>query len=140
MANYLQEKKKTEEIINSFYTNYGFFAFNKDQLDEGLKKLNCKKSELASIGGGGFMLKTKIPEYMQAWEDFDNVEKQRLLNDDYLFEALVYELSNHEFCCNQDPEPTLSALGVDIEWIDANWKQDVFKRAKREYFANLGDY
>lgn len=38
----------------------------------------------------------------------------------HFYQALRYELENHEYCVTYDPEPALSALGFSVEGIETN--------------------
>lgn len=38
----------------------------------------------------------------------------------HFYQALLYELENHEYCVTYDPEPALNALGFSVEEIETN--------------------
>ena len=72
-----------------------FFAFSGLQLVAGLKKINEKKENLTSIGGGGFLPKENLDTYLEemlkvsGW--FNNEVKKLNANS-----VIRYELNNYE--------------------------------------------
>jgi hypothetical protein len=59
-----------------------------------------------------------------------------LLDDGFLLDALVYQLSNHEFCYTNSSADALEAVGVSF---DDERVARILKEAKAIYWANLGD-
>ena len=76
-----------------------FFAFNKEQLAEGLIKVNAKDtSEIYSIGSGGFIRKDASKAFNQLMTRHEYELKALKRDEATLLKALVYELQNHEYC------------------------------------------
>lgn len=109
--NYLELKSKQQSEIDDFPMA---FAFNQKQLDEGLEKLGITASEAIRIPGGGFIRKTDRQSFMDMFSRHAQENDEALKEDDFLVDALEYELGNHEFCITHDPEPALSAVGVTL--------------------------
>ena len=83
---------------------------------------------IVSIGAGGYLLKNKR-EAFHALFNRQAAERKELKKDESkLVEALVYELSNHEYCITGNPEDALNALGLTLESVP----QRVLKRAINE--------
>ena len=58
-------------------------------------------------------------------------------DDQYAYEAFLYELGNHEFCITYEVEPTLAAIGLtEDEVLNDCRLAAIFKEAKRDYLAS----
>lgn len=110
---YTDIKKQQQNEIDNFPM---FFAFNNKQFDEGMQKLGvADKNELCSTPYGGFIRK-KDKDNLRALLLRQREERESRLKDrEFLIDALVYELNNHEFCYTQDPENALEALGISLD-------------------------
>jgi hypothetical protein len=127
---YSELKAQQQKAINDFPI---FFAFNNEQLETGLKKLNTTKEEIRSIGSGGFVRKTDQEALVKLSMEQHNAINNAMLDDDFLISAITYELGNHEFCITYDPTDTIEALGLDL--TDARVRS-CFKKARKEYLAS----
>lgn len=108
-ADYWKLRNEKQQLFNDFSNKYMFFAFNYNQFEEGLKKLNCKESDVISIFTGSFILKDKIKEYNNIYKDLDISEI--LKNDPDLMESAIYEeLCNHEYIILFDPQTTIETV------------------------------
>lgn len=96
-----------------------FFAFSNEQFVKGMKKLNLDPhndlDKIISIGSGGYLLKTEIDAFKQAFIKSENDMKEAMKDDKFLLDALIYELDNHEFGYTDDPESALDALGFTLD-------------------------
>ena len=109
---YTELKAKHREEWNAFPIA---FAFNKEQLSEGLRKLGVTKEEVVGVQGGGFIRKTDEQKFFDLFlRQFEETEKHTL-DDTFLLDAIKYELANHEFCVTYDPIPALDAIGVSLD-------------------------
>jgi len=133
MNKYLLLKKQIEKKINNFNN---FFAFNEEQLNEGLKKLNCEKKDLISFGYGEFINKKDKEDYIKMWKEIKQMEKEFLNEDKNLFEALCYELNNHEYAYTNELEPTLDCLNLTYEKLTDNQKE-ILEQAIKKCFNEV---
>ena len=120
METYTEQKKRHQEEINVF--DGLFFAFNNEQFQEGLDKVGVKKEDakekIYSIGAGGYILKTQSPAFHAMFKRQGQERKDLKKDTKKLFEALVYELRNHEYCITYDTADALETLGLTKEEID----------------------
>ena len=63
---------------------------------------------------GGYCDRSVIESNKKAMNDLYNLEQDLLKDNAFLYDALVYELFNHEYSYTRDLEPTISALGLDL--------------------------
>lgn len=114
-----------------------FFAFDKDQFSQGMKKIGLDPSDTDktySLGNtGGYILKEKSPEYKAMFDRHEQELAERMEDKDFLYNALVYELCNHEYCITQSYTDALYALGINEEDIDTK----VLLKACREADTEL---
>lgn len=108
-----------------------FWAFSNEQLEEGLKKVNARKEEIYSIGAGGYVRKDKANELKELLERQERERKELRKDNKLLFDALVYELWNHEYCVTYDYNDALNALGITKEDVGV----DMLKKACRKALA-----
>jgi hypothetical protein len=131
--NYHQLKAKHQKEYNELSEAQGvFYAFSDKQFKEGLQKLGLTeetaKSKISSIGGGGYMITDKV-QSIADWSDRKYDEMQEALKgEEFLLEALTYELCNHEYCITGDSRDALQALGLEAKDIP----QEVFRKARME--------
>lgn len=128
METYNQFKKRHSEEMNNFEEI--FFAFSNQQFKEGMEKLGLNEKDtqkVYSIGNGGIILKEKAKEFHAMINRFSNELKENLKNDDFLLDALSYELANHEYCITYDLTDTLDCLELELKDI----KPEILKLAKQ---------
>lgn len=90
------------------------FAFSEEQLTAGLEKLGATRDEVVAIGAGGFVRKADRAAFDAMWDRQADAMDKAMADDDFMADAIRYELGNHEYCITYDPEPTLSALGLSM--------------------------
>ena len=109
-----------------------FWAFNKKQFSEGMKKVGLDETDtkkIMSLGCGGYILKTKSNAFGELF-DRQSEERERIVEDrETLLSALTYELQNHEYCITYDPTPALSALGLTFADVDKEILKEAQSRA-----------
>lgn len=119
---YVEFKRNREKEINNFPMG---FAFSNKQLEEGMKKLNVTdKSELLSIGAGGFIRKTDKEKFTNLMNKYDT-EFKRLIEADktgegFIYDMFYYELANHEYLYTLELDDTFDALGLTYDNIKNN--------------------
>ena len=95
-----------------------FWAFNKEQLNEGMAKNPLEKGDkFVSIGAGGFMPKSHVDEWIAGMKAITKWTKESKKNDN---EVIRYELSNYEcyYCGDiEDAMPRLSELGYTRQQV-----------------------
>ena len=129
MENYTELKARHAKEFNDF--EGVFFAFSNEQLKEGMDKIGLTindTKQIMSLGAGGYILKLAAPAFAAMMKRHTDEKKTRAQEEKYLFESLVYELNNHEFCVTLDPADALDALGYNKEDIDPK----ILKRAMAE--------
>jgi len=123
---YLTLKRKHQEEVNNFPI---VFAFSAKQFEEAMTKLGLTVADtdkIYSIDGGGYIRKTDSETFSEMVERHDKEMKDAINSDltgeGFIFEMFSYELSNREYGYTGDIEPTLDALGLTVEEIQANNK------------------
>lgn len=132
LETYTQQKKRHSDEISTFKGL--FWAFSNDQLTEGLSKINATVKDIVNIGAGGFILRTEL----QGFKDMlarHALECKELKKDvKKLFDALVYELGNHEYCITYDATDALDALGLTKEDVDPDLLKKACRQSLKESF------
>ena len=139
MNSYLELMKKQETERNNFPM---FFAFNKEQFEEGMRKLGLEPNDtgaLLKLGDtGGFIRKDDKPDFSDMMERH-YLEKKAAIDADstgegFIFEMFDYELSNHEYNYTRDLTDALRAVGLteaDIK-AGATLKSGLLKAMKKQ--------
>ena len=125
MNKYRALKSKHEKMFNEFPI---FYAFNNKQFEEGMAKLGLNPDETDKIyklgGTGGFYRKSDSDKLKEMFATFDRETKEAIAADEtgegFIYDMFNYELANHEYCITWDAEPTLDALGLTMEEINAD--------------------
>jgi len=126
---YVEMKQKHMNEINNFPMA---FAFSKEQFQEGLEKLGTMQEDICSIPGGGFIRKTDTKALGNMMLRHVKEMDKGFEDDDFLVDAIEYELANHEFIITYDPEPALNVLGINLENADKR-VMDCFETARKNY-------
>ena len=102
------------------------WAFNKKQGEQALEALGVEPGKetdikIVRIPGGGLCTEETFQQLTKIL-DRQVAEQQALIDADttgegFIFGMFDYELANHEYCITHDPEPTLDALGLDMEEV-----------------------
>lgn len=115
-----------------------FFAFSDSQFDEGCKRLGVlePKSELTSIGAGGFMKKSDRHLMTEAFR-LNREERDAWISDpENLKQAFEYELGNYEYCYSEDDEQIFEAVGLDIKESTPE-QRTIFVAARNNYLNSV---
>lgn len=129
METYLELKARQSKEFNEFQGI--FFAFSNSQFAEGMQKVGLEPTDtkaIFSIGAGGYIRKDVADKFHELMTRQETERKEQRKDAKRLYESLVYELNNHEFCITHDPKDALNALGLDINEVD----KDILKKAMRE--------
>lgn len=116
---YLELKAKRQEEIDNFPIG---FAFTDSQVPDMLERCGTTDTkDLVSLGGGGYIHKDKLRD----WNDMQirhELQHTKLINESkgrtdggYLYEAVKYELGNHEYIITHETQDALNAIGLSLE-------------------------
>ena len=122
-------KAKHRDELNQF--EGVFFAFSNEQFAEGMEKIGLAKTDtdkIYQLPGGGFILKTRTKAFGDMFKRHDAEMKAFRKEQKNLFDSLVYELRNHEYCITYDESDALNALGISRDEVD----QALLKKACKE--------
>ena len=121
METYNQLKQRHREDVNNFPM---VFAFSNKQFDEAMAKLGLTSDDtdkIYSLGGGGYMLKTDSKSFDEMFTrhntELESAFKSDLTGEGFIFQALDYELGNHEYIITGDIGEALGSLGLDEDDI-----------------------
>jgi hypothetical protein len=126
--NYRSLKTKHQQSIEDFEGI--FYAFTNEQFKEGLKKLNLSEGEmnkLLKFGSGSFILKDRKKDLENLVSSNKKELREHLKGEEFMLDALRYELSNHEYSYSGDIYPALGALSLRLEDIPS----EILREAKR---------
>jgi len=132
--NYNTLKTQHSKELNDFPMA---FAFSNEQFAEGLEKLGITKDEALSIPGNGFIRKTDGEAFTELFRRHNQEMAEALTHDDFMVQAIEYELGNHEYCITYNPEPALDALGLSLK---NERVARLFKVARESYESNVIDW
>jgi len=128
------------EIKKEFHDDFGklplFFAFNKEQFNEGMKKLNLETSDFDKIikmPSGGFVLKSVKEEVQKVFDNYEKGIKEISNNKKELIEALVYELGNTEYCIGCDSNDALKSFSLKLDTL-TNMQIEALSEAIKIYW------
>ena len=132
MSKYSIFKRAKQQKVNEFPM---MFAFSKEQLEEGKAKLGVTDNkELLSIGAGGFIRKSDKNEFDNLFIQLDKELSENLNDDEFLYDAFLYEIANHEYCYSCDLTDSLEVLGLTVEQVRAdNRMNSILNKAIKAY-------
>jgi hypothetical protein len=131
METYQEMKQRHSKEIDFFQGL--FFAFNHDQLAEGMEKIGLTIKDIDkiySLGAGGYVKKTESEKLEKLFEKHAEERKELRKNKKIFFDSLVYELRNHEYCISRDFQPALDALGISEMDVEPKLLSKACKLAK----------
>ena len=136
MNKYMKLKRKHQKEINEFPT---MFAFNMEQFNEGMKKLGVTdKTELISIGYGGYIRKTDGETYVRMHKRMDEECAEAMKDPEYCYQMFRCELANHEYCISGDFEDTLNACGLTEDEVMENpMLLEALRKAEWDYLDSV---
>ena len=124
MNSYYELKQKQQKEFNDFPIA---FAFSEEQFNEGMRKLGLKPTDtdkVYKIGFNGFIRKTDSAAFAEMTKRHGLEMEQAIAGDEtgdgFIYDMFRYELDNHEFGYTWELEPTLEALGLTMEEIEAD--------------------
>ena len=114
MKKYSELRRENQDTFDAFPAGY---AFNDSQFSEMMEKFGLETGDTDKIirmGGGCFIRKDDKKAFDEMFEGLKSKMAEAMEDDEFLIDAIVYELGNHEYCITHDIYPTVDALGIDI--------------------------
>lgn len=136
---YIRLVNEHQQELNDFPI---MWAFNDEQFAEGMQKLGLKETDVDKIcfvGNGGFMRKKSRRAFEMMMDRHAREREEAFKDDQFAYDAFLYELGNHEFCITYEYEPTLSALGLTQDDLAADNSRlyKIMVQAKNDYMAGV---
>lgn len=110
-----KEMKEKHQKENSAFPFH--WVFSKEDLENIKKELGVEAKDLVSVGMGGIMKKEDLPKFKELSLKHAKELAEALKNEEFAYEAFVYEASNHEYGYTGDSEEVFSSLGLDLEQV-----------------------
>jgi len=129
----------TEELNNELMDKCGaFFAFNREQFEEGCLKVGANKNnKIASLDNGFYVLSKNVDELIDGLNKInENAIKQDILENG-IVNIIHRELANHEAQISNSIESTVDALedyGISKQQISDEYKIYIQKCIDNDYF------
>lgn len=112
--------RQTKDLIQKNFSDFPIkWAFNGTQLNEALKALEVESTkDLFRVTGGGFIRKSDGEAFKKMLDDNDKILTD-FLNSNYenIFDAMVYELQNHEYSYTGEITSALDALRLEYSTL-----------------------
>lgn len=143
---YAQYTKKRQDDFNALPI---VFAYTDDQFKDGMEKLGLKPKDTDKVyrlGNSGGFYKKSDSELIRAWIEADTLDD---LMKNYAFckDAVMYEMSNHEYCINWQGDYDVMSCFGNVHYVDAldeleqyfnelGWSEtqrSAYRDARREY-------
>lgn len=139
MNAYQDMKNRHQERVNALPVK---FAFSREQFRKGMAELGLTENDTDKIykmgNTGGFYLRTDSKLIFDTFEQNEAEMKAAIAADTdgtgFITDMFGYELANHEYCITYDLEPTLDALGLSADDVNASPALlNGLRLAKKEY-------
>lgn len=139
MNAYAEMKERHQKRINALPLK---FAFGMNQFREMMKSWGLTENDTDKIykmGGTGGFYRREDSKLIYTTLEENEIEMQAAIRNDidgsgFIKDMFSYELANHEYCITYDLEPTLDALGLSIDDVNASHALlNGLKLAKQEY-------
>ena len=137
---YLELKKRHQEEFDKFPIAY---AFNDKQLDEALKKLGATREECVSVFGHGDVVRKEDARALLDLLDRQRDEVMRRILDDqeFAYEAFLYEMENHEYYINLDgDDDVLDCFNLTFEKLNRYGLQYAWRKAREQHLKDAQDW
>ena len=114
-----------------------FYAFNKEQFEEGKKKLGVVEDSELYRGCAGMFYRKKDADTLRAMmRRFDEEKKEAFKDDKFFYDAVYSELANHEYCITYEDEEALGALGITMKELEADQRMGrIYCKARQDYMS-----
>jgi len=150
MKKYIDFKNDLDEKLNEELKKYCFYAFDQEQFDKGLTEIKTRidmskynetnKFNVLPTWSGAYVVADKMQDYKNAFIEYDKKLKTELENYDFLVDAIIYEMGNHEYMYTMDDETVLLSLGYNFKDREENTNlKNAWFDAKKQYFEYNAD-
>lgn len=144
LDHYLAVKNTIREEANAF--PFGF-AFSDEQFNDMMEKWGLDPADtdkILRVFSGSFIRKSDREAYINMIRRHDKLLEDAIAEDTtgegFIYEALLYELQNHEYLYSYDKETVLEAVGLSLKDLEENKAvSNGFKLAERAYFKMCDD-
>ena len=134
---YLEIKQKHREQVDAFPVQ---FAFNEQQVREGLERLGVDSiKDVVSTGHGGLIRKSDTRAFTDMFIKQAKTLLEACKDEGFLTEALVYELSNHEYNISRDDSSTKDVFKGVVDFESDHFKncmnkaKAIYKKEQEQY-------
>ena len=136
---YVDMMKRQQQELSDFPIAY---AFNEEQLEEALIKLNATKEECVTYMNMGDIIKrTDIPAFKAMLRRHTEELQTAMQNEEFAEAAFLYEMDNHEYAINWDGDAdVLSALCLDAKLLKEYGLENAYRRARRQHMKNAQEW
>lgn len=124
MNAYLEMQIRQQEEMNAFPM---FAAFNKEQFEEGMKKLDLNPTNIKAIQSVGYSMyarKKDMPAFREMcarhYKERANAIAADITGEGFIRDMFIVEMENHEYGYTLDLTDTLRALQLTIPEVNAN--------------------
>jgi len=132
---YAELKAKQQQESNDFPF---MWAFGQQQFDEMLRKNNVTTKDIYSIGAGGYIRKTDAKAMVEMFNRHKTELAEARKQSKFLREAIINEMSNHEYCITGDREEVLEACGItEADYQNNEDIRSAWKAAEKTYAASV---
>ena len=133
----MRYRELMERHQKAFEAFPAFDAFNKEQFAEGKLKLGVLEDSELYRGYAGMFYRKKDADALRAMmRRFDEEKKEAFKDDKFFYDAVYYELANHEYCITYDDEDTLDALGITMEELEEDQRMGrIYCKARQDYMS-----
>lgn len=120
------------------YNEFPFFcAFDNKAFEEGKRKLGVTEdSEIRHLFSGVFYCKKDTDALRAMMRRFEEEKREMFKDDAFFYDAVCYELANHEYCITYEDKDTLDALGITMEELEKDQRMGkIYCKARQDYLA-----
>ncbi|BBD87497.1 hypothetical protein SA58113_p20053 (plasmid) [Staphylococcus argenteus] len=137
METYKQLKERHQKEFNDLPL---FFAFNDEQFEKGLAKVNATKdTKIVRLNAGCYIKKSDVEKLNSLLKQH---EKEHLYNmtisDDYIYHMMMYELANREFVYSRDLNEVLNECIPDKAIDEVPHLHIIIDKAVKDYIEKVG--
>lgn len=131
MITYAELQARQQAEVNSFPL---MWAFGREQFEKMLKENGLTVNDIISIGAGGYVRKSDYKAMQEMFRRHKRERKEALKHMEFLEQAILKEMANHEYCITYDREEVLAACGISEDEYESN--EDIrkaWRSAERAY-------